>query len=98
MMMLSAMNEEIDDEDLKEELMRCFSNAPTTVQAIGVLRAIKQRQGENTRLYATRYETVHNRANQLTPKEQAQMSEMIHYVGILLPALKKNMLKKLSSN
>ena len=49
MTMLSAMNEEIDYEDLKEELMRCFSNGPTTIQTRGVLRAIKQRQGENAR-------------------------------------------------
>ena len=58
--MLSTMNEEVSDEDLKEELMRCFSNAPTMVQAISLLRGIKQRQGENARLYAARYEVVHD--------------------------------------
>ena len=50
MMMLAGMNEEIDDEDIKEELKRCFSNTPTTIQAIGVPRGMKQRQGEQARL------------------------------------------------
>ena len=34
------MDDNVSDEDLKEEIMRCFSNAPTTIQAIGVLRGI----------------------------------------------------------
>ena len=40
--MIAGMNDSVDDEDLKEEIMRCFSNIPTTIQAIGVLRGIKQ--------------------------------------------------------
>ena len=51
MTMLAGMSEEVDDEDIKEELMRCFSNAPTTIQAIQVLRAMQQRPGEIARLY-----------------------------------------------
>ena len=31
MTMLAGMNEELDDEDVKEELIRCFSDAPTTI-------------------------------------------------------------------
>ena len=58
MTMLTGMNEELDDEDLKDELMRCFSNAPTTIQAIEKLRGIKQRPSENTRLYAARYKVI----------------------------------------
>ena len=41
MTMIPGMDDNVDDEDLnklKEEIMRCFSNAPTTIQAIGVLR------------------------------------------------------------
>ena len=34
MTMLEGINEEVDDEALKEEIMRCFSNAPTIFQAI----------------------------------------------------------------
>ena len=46
MTMLAGMSKEVDDEDVKEELMKCFSNIPTTIQAIGVLRGMKQREGE----------------------------------------------------
>ena len=62
MMMLAGMNKEIDDEGVKEELMRCFSNALTTIQAIGVLRGMKQRPDEQARLYTVRYKVIH-RAN-----------------------------------
>ena len=61
MTMLAGMSEEVDDEDIKEELMRCFSNAPTTIQAIQVLRAMQQRPGEIARLYTARYEIIHYR-------------------------------------
>ena len=37
---ISGMDDNVNDEDLKEEIMRCFSNAPTTIQAIGMLRGI----------------------------------------------------------
>ena len=40
---IAGMDDNVSDEDLKEEIMRCFSNAPTTIQAIGVLRGIQQR-------------------------------------------------------
>ena len=97
MTMIAGMDENVDDKDFKEEIMRCFSNSPTTIQAIGVLRGIRQRQNEKAQLYAAKYEFVHNRANQITPEEQTQMNEMIHYASTLLPHLWKKMLKKLSS-
>ena len=39
---IAGMNDTVSDDDLKEEIMRCFSNAPTMIQAIGVLRGIRQ--------------------------------------------------------
>ena len=39
---ITGMDGTISDDDLKEEIMRCFSNAPTMIQAIGVLRGIRQ--------------------------------------------------------
>ena len=38
---IAGMDDTISDDDLKEEIMRCFSNAPTMIQAIGVLRSIR---------------------------------------------------------
>ena len=51
---LAGMDDTISDDDLKEEIMRCFSNAPTMIQAIGVLRGIRQQQNEQAHLYAVR--------------------------------------------
>ena len=59
MTMLVGMSEEVADEDIKEELMRCFSNAPTTIQAIQVLRSMQQKPGEQARLYTAHYEVLH---------------------------------------
>ena len=53
MTMLAGINEEVDDEALKEEIMRWFSNAPTIFQAIQVMREMQQRPGEQARLYIT---------------------------------------------
>ena len=38
----AGMDDTMGDDDLKEEIMRYFSNAPTMVQAIRVLRGIRQ--------------------------------------------------------
>lgn len=78
--------------------MRCFSNARTPIQAIGVLREMKQRQGEQARLYANMYEVIHYRANQLTADEQTQNGELMFYVGKLLNHLRKKLLKKMHTN
>ena len=39
---IAGMDDTVSNDDLKEEIMRCFSNAPTMIQAIGVLRGIRQ--------------------------------------------------------
>ena len=39
---IAGMDDTMGDDDLKEEIMRCFSNAPTLIQSIGVLRGIRQ--------------------------------------------------------
>ena len=39
---IAVMDDTVSDDDLKEEIMRCFSNAPTMIQSIGVLRGIRQ--------------------------------------------------------
>ena len=87
MTMLAGINEEVDDEALKEEIMRCFSNAPIISQAIQVMREMQQRPGEQARLYIAQYEVIHYRANQLTADEETQNGEMMLYAGILLASL-----------
>ena len=98
MTMLAGMSEDVDDEDIKEELMRCFSNAPTTIQAIQVLRSMQQKPGEQARLYTACYEVLHYRANQLMADEQTQTGVMMFFAGTLLPSLWKKLLKKMHSH
>ena len=39
---ITGMDDTVSDDDLKEDIMKHFSNAPTMIQAIGVLRGIRQ--------------------------------------------------------
>ena len=98
MTMLAGMSEDVDDEDIKEKLMCCFSNAPTTIQAIQVLRSMQQKPGEQARLYAACYQVLHYRANQLMADEQTQNGEMMFFAGTLMPPLWKKLLKKMHSH
>ena len=98
MTMLAGMSEDVDDEDIKEELMHCFLNAPTTIQAIQVLRSMQQKPREQARLYTACYEVLHYRANQLMADEQTQNGEMMFFAGTLLPPLQKKLLKKMHSH
>ena len=36
MTVITEMDDTMSDDDLKEEIMRCFSNAPTMIQVIGM--------------------------------------------------------------
>ena len=89
------MNEELGDEDVKEKFMRCFSDAPTTIQVIEKLRGMKQRLCENARLYAARYEVIHFRANMLMAEEQS--GEIMFYAGTLQDQLRRKLLKRIHS-
>ena len=42
MTVIAGMDDTISDDDFKEEIMRCFTNAPPMIQAIGVLRGSRQ--------------------------------------------------------
>ena len=94
---IAGMDDTMGDDDLKEEIMRCFLQCPTMVQAISILRGIRQRHNEQACLYTARYEFIHNRAHNIQPEVQAQVSELIHYVSTLLPHLQRKLLKKLNS-
>ena len=95
--MLAGMDDEVSDEDLKEEIMHCFSNAPTKFQAIQALRAIRQKPDEQARLYTAHCEALHYRANQVTADEQTQNGEMMFYALTLLCPLQRKLLKKMNT-
>ena len=76
--------------------MRCFSNAPTKIQDIQALRAIRQNPNEQARLYTARYEALHYRANQVTADEQGQNDKMMFFALTLLHPLQRKLLKKMN--
>ena len=67
------------------------------IQAIGVLRGIRQSKNKQAHLYADRYEFIHDRAHNIQTEEQTQVSELIHYMCTLLTHLQRKLLKKLNS-
>ena len=77
--------------------MCCFSNAPTKIQAIQALRAIRQKPNEQARLYTAHYEALHYRANQVTADEQTQNGEMMFFALTLLYPLQRKLLKKMDT-
>ena len=50
---IAGMGDTVGDDDLKEEIMRCFFNAPTMVQAISILRGIRQSHNEQACFYSS---------------------------------------------
>ena len=74
--------------------MRCFSDAPTTIQVIEKLRGMKQRPSDNARLYAARYEVINFKADQLMAEEQKQSREMF-YAGILQDHQRRKLHKRI---
>ena len=76
---LLGVNPGLTDEQMKEEIMRCFSPAPTRRQAIEKLRAMHQEPGEQMHQYIVRHEVAHVRAHRLTADEQCNTSEIIEF-------------------
>ena len=74
---LSGLNLGLTDEQVKEEIMRCFSPAPTRRQTVEKLRAMHQEPDEQMHQYIIRHEVTHLRAHKLTADEQCSMSEII---------------------
>ena len=96
---LSGLNPGLTDEQVKEEIMRCFSPAaPTRRQAIEKLRAMHQEPDEQMHQYIVRHEVAHLRAHKLTADEQCSTSEIIEFVINLQPFIQDKLLKKINGN
>ena len=95
---LSGLNPGLTDEQVKEEIMRCFSPAPTRGQAIEKLRAMHQESDEQMRQYIVRHKVAHLRAHRLTADEQCSTSEIIKFAINLQPFVQDKLLKKIDGN
>ena len=95
---LLGLNPGLTDEQVKEEIMRCFSLAPTRRQAIEKLRAMHQEPDEQMCQYIVRHEVAHLRAHRLTVDEQCNTSEIIEFAINLQPFIQDKLLKKIDGN
>ena len=95
---LSGLNPVLTDEQVKEEIMRCFSPAPIKRQAIGKLRAMHQEPDEQMCQYLVRHKVAHLRAHRLTADEQCSTSEIIEFAINLQPFIQNKLLKKIDGN
>ena len=74
---LLGFNPGLTDEQVKEEIMRCFSPAPTRKQAIEKLRAMHQEPDEQMCQYIVRHKVAHLRAHRLTADEQCAYDQAL---------------------
>ena len=95
---LLGLNPGLTDEQVKEEIMRCFSPAPTRRQAIEKLRAMHQEPDEQMHQYIVRHKVAHLWAHRLTADEQCYTSEIIEFAINLQPFIQDKLLKKTGGN
>ena len=95
---LLGLNPGLTDEQVKEEIMRCFSPAPTRRQAIEKLRAMHQEPDEQMCQYIVKHEVAHLRAHRLTADEQCSTSKIIEFAINLQPFVQDKLLKKTDGN
>ena len=67
---LSGLSPRLSNEEVKEEMMRCFSLIPTRRQAIEMMRMMCQDDDEQMHKYIIRHEVAHARAHRLLPDDQ----------------------------
>ena len=64
---LSGLSPGLSDEEVKEEMMRCFSPIPMRRQAIEIMRTMCQEDNEQMHQYIMRHEVAHAQAHRLSP-------------------------------
>ena len=95
---LLGVNPGLTDEQVKEEIMRCFSPAPPRRQAIEKLRAMHQEQDKQMHQYIVRHKLAYLWAHRLTVDEQCNTSEIIEFAINLQPFIQDKLLKKIDGN
>ena len=95
---LSGLNPALTDDQIREEIMMCFSLALTRRQALERLRAMHQETDEQMQQYIVRHEVAHLRAHKLTADEQCSISEIMEFAMKLQPYIQDKLLKKTDGN
>ena len=79
---LSGLNPRLSEE-VKEEMMTCFSPIPTRRQAIEMMRTMCQDDDEQMHQYIVRHKVAHTRAHRISPDDQISSSEIIEFAMTL---------------
>ena len=95
---LLGLNPSLTDDQIREEIMMCFSLALTRRQALEKLRAMHQETDEQMRQYIVRHEVAHLRAHKLTADEQCSINEIMEFAMELQPHIQDKLLKKIDRN
>ena len=95
---LSGLNPALTDDQIREEIMMCFSLALTRRQALEKLRAMHQETDKQMWQYIVRHEVAHLRAHKLTAHEQCSISEIMEFTMKLQPYIQDKLLKKIDGN
>ena len=95
---LLGLNTALIDDQIREEIMMCFSLAPNKRQALEKLRAMHQETDGQMRQYIVRHEVAHLRAHKLTADEQCSISEIMEFAMKLQPYIQDKLLKKIDGN
>ena len=95
---LSGLNPRLSEEEMKEEMMRCFSPIPTRRQAIEMMRTMCQEYNEQMHQYIVRHEVAHTRAHRISPDDQISSSKIIEFGMTLQPIIQDKLLKRIDGN
>ena len=98
LIVLSGLNPGLTNDQIREELMMCFSLAPNRRQALVKLRAMHQETDEQMHQYIIRHKVAHLRAHKLTADEQCSISEIMEFAMELQPYIQDKLLKKIDRN
>ena len=93
-----GLNAALTDDQIREEIIMCFSLAPTRRQALERLRAMHQETEEQMQQYIVRHEVAHLRAHKLTADEQCSIGEIMEFAMKLQPYIQDKLLKKIDRN
>ena len=97
-MVLSGLSPRLLDEEVKEEIMRCFSPILMRRQAIEMMRTMHQEDDDQMHQYIMRHEVAHARAHRLSPDDQLSSSEIIEFAMTLQPIIQDKLLKRIDGD
>ena len=95
---LSGLNPRLSEEEVKEEMMRCFSSISTRRQAIEMMRTMRKEDDKQMRQYIMRHEVAHTRVHRISPDDQISSSKIIEFAMTLQPIIQDKLLKRIDGD